>query len=147
MTSMYLPNAKFLLGVLLACSHSPIQAQEKAPLRHAARPVHTFSIVARDQATGEIGVAVQSHWFSVGSVVPWAEPAVGAVATQSMAEASYGPGGLDLLRTGVGAQEALDRLVRADDGRAVRQVAIVDANGGTAVHTGRRCIQFADHHV
>jgi uncharacterized Ntn-hydrolase superfamily protein len=105
----------------------------------------TYSIVARDPATGEFGVAVQSHWFSVGSVVPWAEPGVGAVATQSMADPSYGPNALDLLRGGVSAGEALDQLVRADRGEAGRQVAVVDARGEIAVHSGRRCIQFAGH--
>ena len=107
----------------------------------------TYSIVARDPASGQLGVAVQSHWFSVGSVVPWAEPGVGAVATQSIADPSYGPHGLDLLRSGMNAQDALDQLVRADQGQAVRQVAIVDAHGRVAVHTGRRCIQFAGHEV
>jgi uncharacterized Ntn-hydrolase superfamily protein len=107
----------------------------------------TYSIVARDPATGELGVAVQSHWFSVGSVVPWAEPAVGAVATQSIAEPSYGPNGLDLLRAGISAGEALDQLVAADDRRAVRQVAIVDTRGNAAAHTGRRCVQFAGHEI
>lgn len=105
----------------------------------------TYSIVARDPATGELGVAVQSHWFSVGSVVPWAEPAVGAVATQSMADPSYGPNGLDMLREGAGARETLSELVRQDPRKAVRQVAIVDSRGQVAVHTGRRCIQFAGH--
>ena len=105
----------------------------------------TYSIVARDPATGELGVAVQSHWFSVGSVVPWAEPGIGAVATQSMADPSYGPNGLDLLRAGASARDALSELVRHDPGKAVRQVAIVDARGQVAVHTGRRCVQFAGH--
>jgi uncharacterized Ntn-hydrolase superfamily protein len=105
----------------------------------------TYSIVARDPATGEIGVAVQSHWFSVGSTVPWAEPAVGAVATQSIADPSYGPNGLDMLRAGANARETLSHLVRRDRAGAVRQVAIVDARGQVAVHTGRRCIQFAGH--
>ena len=107
----------------------------------------TYSIVARDPATGELGVAVQSHWFSVGSVVPWAEPAIGAVATQSIADPAYGPNGLDLLRDGASATDALDQLVRADAGQAVRQVAIVDAQGRVAAHTGRRCVQFAGHEV
>jgi uncharacterized Ntn-hydrolase superfamily protein len=107
----------------------------------------TYSIVARDPATGELGVAVQSHWFSVGSVVPWAEPATGAVATQSLADPSYGPNALDLLRAGVSARDALSELVRRDPGKAVRQVAIVDANGQVAVHTGRRCVQFAGHEI
>jgi uncharacterized Ntn-hydrolase superfamily protein len=105
----------------------------------------TYSIVARDPATGELGVAVQSHWFSVGSTVPWAEPAIGAVATQSFADPSYGPNALDLLRAGGRAREVLTELVRRDQGRALRQVAMVDAHGQVAVHTGRRCVQFAGH--
>ena len=104
----------------------------------------TYSIVARDPATGELGVAVQSHWFSVGSVVPWAEPGLGAVATQSIAEPAYGPGALDLMRGGASAPDALHKLLEADDDRAVRQVAVVDRHGRVGVHTGRRCIQFAD---
>ena len=105
----------------------------------------TYSIVARDPATGELGVAVQSHWFSVGSTVPWAEPAMGAVATQSMADPSYGPNALDLLRAGATAREALNQLVRRDPGAPVRQVAVVDSHGQVAAHTGRRCVQFAGH--
>ena len=105
----------------------------------------TYSIVARDPATGEFGVAVQSHWFSVGSIVPWAEPGVGAVATQSIADPSYGPNALDLLRGGTNARDALDQLVRRDNGQAMRQVGVVDSDGHVAVHTGRRCIQFAGH--
>ena len=107
----------------------------------------TYSIVARDPATGELGVAVQSHWFSTGSVVPWGEPGLGAVATQATAEPSYGPNLLDLLRSGFDARDALTRLTRADPEQAVRQVAIVDSHGNVAVHTGRRCIQFAGHEV
>jgi uncharacterized Ntn-hydrolase superfamily protein len=105
----------------------------------------TYSIVARDPATGELGVAVQSHWFSVGSTVPWAEPGVGAVATQSMADPSYGPNGLDMLRAGADARETLSELLRGDAGKAVRQVTIVDARGQVAAHTGRRCVAFAGH--
>ena len=107
----------------------------------------TYSIVARDPASGELGVAVQSHWFSTGSIVPWAEPAVGAVATQANADAAYGPNALDLLRAGSDPKRALDELVRADPGHAFRQVALVDAHGHVAVHTGRRCVQFAGHEV
>jgi uncharacterized Ntn-hydrolase superfamily protein len=107
----------------------------------------TYSIVARDPATGELGVAVQSHWFSVGSIVPWAEPGVGAVATQSMADPSYGPNVLDLMRAGTSASDALARLVPGDEGEAVRQVAAVDSQGRVAAHTGRRCVQFAGHEV
>jgi uncharacterized Ntn-hydrolase superfamily protein len=110
-------------------------------------PVHTYSIVARDTVTGELGVAVQSHWFSVGSLVTWAEAGVGAVATQSFVDPSYGPLGLDLMRAGKSAREALDGLLSADPGRDIRQVAMVDARGGVAAHTGVRCIQDAGHLV
>lgn len=106
---------------------------------------HTFSIVARDPVTGDFGVAVQSHWFSVGSVVSWAEAGVGAIATQAMAEISYGPLGLDLLRGGKSASQTLKALLEADDGRDLRQVAIVDATGQVATHTGNRCIKEAGH--
>lgn len=109
------------------------------------RPVHTYSIVARDAATGELGVAVQSHWFSVGTVVAWAEAGVGAVATQSLVEVSYGPLGLELMRAGKTAQQALDALLTADPNRDVRQVAMVDAEGRVAVHTGENCIAEAGH--
>ena len=105
----------------------------------------TYSIVARDTTTGELGVAVQSHWFSVGTVVTWAEPGVGAVATQSFAEPAYGPKGLALMRSGVDAQSALAALLSADELRARRQVAFVDATGVVAVHTGDACIAEAGH--
>ena len=107
------------------------------------RPVHTYSIVARDAKTGQMGVAVQSHWFSVGGLVPWAEAGVGAVATQSFVEASYGPLGLELMRAGKTAPEALKALLAADDNAAVRQVAMIDARGNRAAHTGGLCIQAA----
>jgi uncharacterized Ntn-hydrolase superfamily protein len=107
--------------------------------------VSTYSIVARDAATGEVGVAVQSHWFSVGPIVPWAEAGVGAVATQSLVKVSYGPDGLRLMRDGASAKDALARLLKEDDGSAVRQVAMVDARGGVATHTGDRCIAHAEH--
>jgi len=111
------------------------------------RLVSTFSIVARDAASGDLGVAVQSRHFNVGAVVPWAEAGVGAVATQAFAELGYGPRTLDLLRAGVGAEQALDRLLAADPAAAVRQVAVVDARGEVAVHTGAGCIPFAGHRV
>jgi uncharacterized Ntn-hydrolase superfamily protein len=107
------------------------------------RPVHTFSIVARDPATGELGVAVQSHWFAVGPIVPWAEAGVGAVATQALVDSSYGPLGLDLMRAGRSAPEALKALLAADKGRDVRQVAMIDAQGRVAAHTGSKAIQAA----
>lgn len=106
---------------------------------------HTFSIVARDPQTGEMGVAVQSHWFSVGTSVSWAEAGVGAVATQSFVNKSFGIRGLALLKQGLTAQQALDSLLSDDPGRDVRQVAIVDINGNVAVHTGKGCIQYASH--
>ncbi len=111
------------------------------------RPVHTYSIVARDPATGEMGVAVQSHWFSVGSNVAWAEAGVGAVATQSFIDPSYGRNGLDLMRGGAPADEALKTLVAKDDGRDVRQVAMIDARGRVAAHTGAKCIEAAGDRV
>ena len=111
------------------------------------RPVHTYSIVARDPATGELGVAVQSHWFSVGPIVPWAEAGVGAVATQSFVDPSYGPKGLALMRSGTAAPEALKQLLAKDDGRDVRQVAMIDAQGRVDAWTGAKDIQAAGHHV
>lgn len=105
--------------------------------------VHTFSIVARDANTGEMAVGVQSHWFSVGTSVPWAEAGVGAVATQSFTDKSYGPKALDLLKKGYTPQQALDSLLSADPGREVRQVAIIDTKGRVATHTGNKCIQVA----
>ncbi|WP_424913400.1 DUF1028 domain-containing protein [Thermanaerothrix sp.] len=107
---------------------------------------HTFSIVARDPQTGWMGVAVQSHWFSVGSIVAWGEAGVGVVATQSMVEISYGPRGLALMRSGLSAPVALQALLQMDEGREVRQVAMVDAQGRVAVHTGARCIEAAGHY-
>ena len=112
-----------------------------------ARPVATYSIVARDAATGEMGVAVQSHWFSVGAAVPFAEAGVGAVATQSFVDSSYGPLGLELMRAGKSAAEALAALLAADANRDVRQVAMVDAQGRVAAHTGPGSIPAAGHQV
>lgn len=114
-------------------------------LLHAQRPVHTYSIVARDSATGQLGVAVQSHWFSVGSLVTFAEAGVGAVATQSFIDPAYGPLGLELMRTGKTAQEALKGLLASDAGLDVRQVAFVDAKGNVAAHTGAKAIEAAGH--
>jgi uncharacterized Ntn-hydrolase superfamily protein len=105
----------------------------------------TYSIVARDPETGELGVAVQSHWFSVGPLVPWAMPGVGAVATQANVRVAYGPEALELLARGASAQEALSELLAKDSGGHGRQVAIVDAHGGVAAHTGSACMAFAGH--
>ncbi len=105
--------------------------------------VATYSIVACDLAAGQWGVAVQSKFLAVGSVVPWAEPSAGAVATQSYANPRYGPDGLALLRQGRSAQETVDELTGADDGRAQRQVGIVDAKGSAATFTGEECHAWA----
>jgi uncharacterized Ntn-hydrolase superfamily protein len=107
---------------------------------------HTFSIVARDPQTGEMGVAVQSHWFSVDSIVAWGEAGVGVVATQAMVEVGYGPRGLALMREGLSAPVALQVLLQMDENREVRQVAMLDAQNRVAVHTGARCIAEAGHH-
>ena len=128
-----------LVTLLAGC-----RAEQEAP---SSRPVHTFSIVARDPETGELGVAVESHWFSVGPLVPWAEAGVGAVATQSFVNPAFGPDGLRLMGAGRSAADALEALVRADPRQAVRQVAFVDARGGVAAHTGARCIEWAGHHT
>ena len=143
---------RWLIGSLMvtgcALCSSAVLATEMARLSpRVLRPVHTYSIVARDSTTGEIGVAVQSHWFSVGAHVVWAEAGVGAVATQSFTEVSYGPLGLELMKAGKTAQQALDALIAADPQEAVRQVAMVDAKGHVAVHTGSRCIEAAGDHA
>jgi uncharacterized Ntn-hydrolase superfamily protein len=107
--------------------------------------VATYSIVACDLEARQWGVAVQSKFLAVGSLVPWAEPEVGAIATQAYANASYGPDGLALLRTGLAAGEVVQRLVAADEGRDQRQVGVVDASGGSASWTGPGCNEWAGH--
>ncbi len=106
---------------------------------------HTFSIVAMDSATGEMAVGVQSHWFSVGTAVPWAEAGVGAVATQSFVNKSYGTKGLELMKKGMPATEVLKELLAKDDGREMRQVAMIDVHGNVNAYTGAKCIDFANH--
>lgn len=106
---------------------------------------HTFSIVAYDEEAGQIGVAVQSHWFSVGSIVSWAEAGVGAVATQSLVNVSFGQRALDLLKQGKSVEKDLEILLKDDDGRDFRQVSIIDAKGNVATHTGKKCIEDARH--
>ena len=107
--------------------------------------LHTFSIVARDAQSGHLGVAVQTHWFAVGALCPWAEAGVGVVATQSMVQVSYGPLGLEQMRQGKSAQQALNDLLAKDEQAALRQVAMIDAAGNVAVHSGERCIAQAGH--
>ena len=106
---------------------------------------HTYSIVARDPQTEQMGVAVQSHWFSTGSMVTWGEAGVGVVATQSMVEVSYGPLGLNGMQKGIPPQRLLSDLLAKDEGRELRQVAMVDAKGNVVAHTGTRCIREAGH--
>ncbi|AGC44124.1 hypothetical protein MYSTI_02808 [Myxococcus stipitatus DSM 14675] len=133
-----------LLACLVLVSFSAVAA-ERAPVPR--RPVHTYSIVARDPVTGDLGVAVQSHWFSVGSTVPWAEAGVGAVATQSFVDPTYGKLGLDFMRAGRSAPETLKGLLAADVASDVRQVGMVDARGHVAAHTGKNNIAAAGHLV
>lgn len=134
------------VSALVALLLTPLPTARSATaqeLDRPLRPVHTYSIVARDPGTGQLGVAVQSHWFSVGSSVAWAESGVGAIATQSFIDPSYGANGLVLMRTGRTAAQALAGLVAADAHPEVRQVGMVDASGGTAVHTGSLAIAEA----
>jgi uncharacterized Ntn-hydrolase superfamily protein len=132
-------SIRICLAILVVVSGTVVFAQ------NTSRPVHTYSIVARDPATGELGVAVQSHWFSVGPLVPWAEAGVGAIATQSFVNPAYGPGGLEMMRAGKTASQALAALLESDPGKAVRQVAMIDASGNAAAHTGEMCIPSAGH--
>jgi len=108
---------------------------------------HTYSIVARDTVTGEMGVAVQSHWYSVGTIVSWGEAGIGVIATQSFVNPSFGPRGLALLKQGLNAQQVLNLLIETDEGKDVRQLAVLDSKGNVAAHTGINCIQDAGHIV
>jgi uncharacterized Ntn-hydrolase superfamily protein len=145
LTVVFLSAAILMFGITL--NSSAQLGPERAAPRRPLRPVHTFSIVARDPNTGELGVAVQSHWFSVGPIVPWAEAGVGAIATQSFVDSSYGPLGLALMRAGRSAPDALKALLAGDEGREVRQVAMIDALGRVDAWTGKNDIQAAGHHV
>ncbi len=132
----------FLVTVLLPFTNKQTSTDSA---QVPSRPVHTYSIVARDPATGELGVAVQSHWFSVGSIVAWAEAGVGVVATQSFVDPSYGKNGLDLMRSGRSAPDTLKELLAKDEAREVRQVAMIDAQGRVDAFTGKNDIQAAGH--
>ncbi len=133
---------KILLVIILLSSVSfPQLYYNHDPL------AHTFSIVARDPKTGEMGVAVQSHWFSVGTEVTCAEAGVGAIATQSFVNVSFGPRGLKMLKNGMTAQQVVDSLLASDDGREFRQLAVIDSKGNAASFTGKKCIQPAGNIV
>jgi uncharacterized Ntn-hydrolase superfamily protein len=142
MRNRTLPAAALLALIAIA----PVVAQTDQP-RKPPRLAHTYSIVARDPNTGQLGVAVQSHWFSVGAVVSWAEAGVGAVATQSIVDPAYGPLGLELMRAGKSAPEALKSLLASDAQADLRQVAMIDAQGRVAAHTGPLCIIAAGHQI
>lgn len=129
----------FLLVVLLSFSMQSQVYKKSEPF------THTYSIVAMDEATGEMGVAVQSHWFSVGSLVIYGEAGVGVVATQSLVNPSYGPKGLALMKQGLSPQQALEALLLNDEGQAYRQVAMLNKDGQSATHTGKLCIEEAGH--
>ena len=126
-----------------ACS----SAQERAPISLAEPPVATFSIVAVNTASGEMGVAVASKFLAVGAVVPWARAGVGAIATQAWANTTFGPKGLELLAAGKSAKEALAALLASDPRAARRQVGLVDAKGRAAAHTGTGCFDWAGHRI
>lgn len=131
------------LIVLLAVSFQALTAQNPKIQKDAF--AHTFSIVARDTLTGEMAVGVQSHWFSVGALVPWGRSGVGVVATQSFVNPAFGPEGLKLMEKGKSAEEAIEELIKADEGRDYRQVALLDVNGNAAAYTGEKCVESAKH--
>ncbi len=118
----------------------------QSPSVYGDQPLaHTYSIVAYDAETGDIGVAVQSHWFSVGSLVIWGEAGVGVIATQSFVNPAFGPEGLALLKKGLSAQQVANQLLATDEGRDFRQLGIVDAKGNATAYTGKLCIEATGH--
>ena len=134
-------NIKIFSVVLIICFvYGTILAQQNF---YSGNFAHTFSIVAMDPETGEMGVAVQSHWFSVGTIVTWGEAGVGVIATQSFVNPSFGPRGLELLKQGKTAQEVVDELIASDEGRDVRQLAVLSVDGTVASYTGKNCIPGA----
>lgn len=130
----YLP---LFLGIFFASGLSGQVYRQTEPF------AHTFSIVARDTATGEMAVGVQSHWFSVGTLVSWGKSGVGVVATQSFINPAFGPEGLKLMENGISAKDALNQLIEADAGRDFRQLALLDVNGSVSSYTGAKCVQSA----
>ncbi|MCP4676498.1 MAG: DUF1028 domain-containing protein [Deltaproteobacteria bacterium] len=131
------------LACILAASS---EAMPNAKKISAIRPVHTYSIIAYDPKTGELGAAVQSHWFKVDDVI-WVEPGIGAVATQSFTELTYGSLGIEMMKKGKTAIQALKALLAADEQKSVRQVAMIDVKGNVTAHTGKRCIEHAGHEM
>lgn len=134
-----------ILVTLALFFSTSVFAQDKNPEVMKDAFAHTYSIVARDAETGEMAVGVQSHWFSVGSIVSWGKSGVGVVATQSFVNPAYGPRGLELMEQGKNPSEALGILLAQDEGKEFRQVAFLDTSGNTAAHTGDNCVEAADH--
>ena len=134
---------KYRLAIVALATALAFEARGEEPQRHDTPVVATFSIVAADPRTGEIGVAVQSRFLAVGAVVPWAKAGVGAVATQSLANTTYGPEGLKLLADGVAPDAVLKKLTDADSDRERRQVGMVTAGGKAATFTGAKCLEWA----
>jgi len=134
-------NILFFLGIIIQPHNGEAQKIYKDKF------AHTFSIVARDKVTGEMAVGVQSHWFSVGTLVSWGKSGVGVVATQSFVNPAFGPNGLKLMSEGKNAAEALELLITEDEGKEVRQVAFLDAKGKVSAFTGKNCIASANHIV
>lgn len=129
-----------LIIILVVIFSLPLEAQK---LDDGSPFAHTYSIVARDPATGEMGVAVQSHWFSVGTSVTWGEAGVGVVATQSFVNFSFGPNGLKLMKEGMAAPDVMDKMIAEDEGRDFRQLAVLDVNGNVKSYTGSKCVEAA----
>lgn len=131
---------QIILIILLMANSFAVNAQT---YKNSEPFAHTFSIVARDTATGEMAIGVQSHWFSVGTLVSWGKSGVGVVATQSFINPAFGPEGLELMENGISAKDALNQLIEADAGRDFRQLALLDVNGSVASYTGAKCVQSA----
>jgi uncharacterized Ntn-hydrolase superfamily protein len=140
---MVMINNKLIPVFLLILLHFPYRGS--AQLYNKDAFAHTYSIVARDKETGEMAVGVQSHWFSVGTIVSWGRSGVGVVATQSLVNPEFGPDGIRLMSKGKSATEALETVIEGDEGREYRQVAMLDAGGGVSAYTGRKCIASASH--
>ncbi|WP_209403278.1 DUF1028 domain-containing protein [Pseudozobellia sp. WGM2] len=130
-----------LLSTISFCQKTVAQSTYKDQF------AHTFSIVARDKTTGEMAVGVQSHWFSVGTIVAWGKSGVGVVATQSFVNPAYGPEGLQLMSDGKTAEEALNKLTAKDEGKDFRQIGFLDVAGNASSFTGEKCVQSASHYV
>jgi uncharacterized Ntn-hydrolase superfamily protein len=137
---------RFIITVVVLFFFS-IQSNSQQVYSKKEPLAHTYSIVARDTVTGDMGVAVQSHWFSVGSIVSWGKAGVGVVATQSFVNTSFGPRGLSLLENGLTPKMAVETLLAIDEGRDVRQLAILDVHGNVEAYTGKSCIAAAGHYV